>query len=309
VRTPTEPTRPYATGAWLDFVTVTLWVDAARLRDVIAPFPDLAIAPVPEAPAGLHPVCIDLSRVRDGRPEPGGVDQHTWSDLWGTGLGAMAGFWGAWLGPAGYAWSTAWGAATGRRVAREVSQAASRALGTYNEAMAFVPNVVTVRGGGPYLFALGMHTDSAISKRLAEVYRSGFGKRLAIIERRGFEAYAVRSPTGEALATASFAPPARLVPAREVAEIAPVLGWLAQPVLGHVGGGVLAVSHVDRFYDDPGVGVAPVTGRLAIAVGFAPGVPAGAWAIGEDPTATAFQATYVPVELDFPVPLGRDAAR
>ncbi|MFT3768297.1 MAG: hypothetical protein QM820_22840 [Minicystis sp.] len=235
----------------------------------------------------------------------------------GSSLGAIAGagtgaLLGAWMGPLGMWWGAAagsvagaaYGASAGRNTARGVSETASRTIGTYNEAMAFVPSVITRDGRGPFLFSLGMHTDSALSQRLAEVYRSGFGKRPASIDCRGLEAYDVRSPRGEILCSATFAPdPSRLRIARAAPDLAPVIGWLAQPVLGHAGGGALMVTHVDRFYDAPGVRVAPVAGRLDLRSGFAPGVPVGRFILGEDPAATAFQATYVPVRLDFPVPL------
>jgi hypothetical protein len=304
--------RRYATGAWLDFTTVTLMVDVAILRDALAHLPRLAIAAVPEAPAGKHPVCIDLSRVRDGRPEPGGTDLHRWSELTGASMGALAGagasgLMGAWMGPLGFYWGAiagaTYGSAAGQRLARGVSEAASRSVGTYNEAMAFVPNVVTRDGRGPFLFSLGMHTDSVLSKRLAEVYRSGFGKRMAAIACHGFDRYEVRSPEGALLASASFTSPESSRPAREAPALRHVIDWLAQPVLGHAGGGALSVSHVDRFYDDPTVRVAAVRGRLDVHEGFAPGVPRGSWTLGESVEATAFQAAYVPVRLDFPVPL------
>jgi hypothetical protein len=144
-----------------------------------------------------------------------------------------------------------------------------------------------------------MHTDSALSKRLAEVYRSGFGKRMAIIDRRGFGAYDVRSSDGALLCASDLTPSAAPIGSRAATAIR----WLAQPVLGHVGDGVLAVTHVDRFYDAPGVQLAPVTGRLVIGEGFAPGLAAGEHAIGHDPAAAGFQATYVPVRLDYPITL------
>ncbi|APR81144.1 Hypothetical protein A7982_06491 [Minicystis rosea] len=313
------PPRPYVTGAWLDFTTIAITVDLAALRAAIAPFPELEIAAPPGATE--HPVYIDLSRVRDGRPEPGGVDQHTWSEAWGlsagSSLGALWGagagaLWGAWMGPIGAYWGSAagsfmgaaQGAWAGRHALRGVSEIASKAIGTYNEAMAFVPDVHAKDGRGPFLFSLGMWTDSALSKRLAEVYRSGFGKRIGHVESRTLDAYEVRAPAGDLLCSGAFdADPARIRPARAAPELTAILRRLAQPILGHAGSGALMITHVDRFYDAPSVRVAEVTGRLVIRDGFAPGVPAGEWNLGDESGALAFRATYVPVRLDFPVPL------
>lgn len=291
---PTSPPRRYATGAWLDFTTVTLMVDAASLRAVL-PSPRLDLAPIADAPPGRHPILLDLSRVRDGRPEPGGVDQHTWSEVMGAGYGAFA---GAFFGPLG----AAWGAAAGRMAGKQMSEVASRTIGTYNEAMAFVPNVA-LDGRGPHLLSLGMYTDSPVSKRLSEIFRSGFGKRMARIASRGFAFYDVASPGGARLLSAQLTP-ARFGPLADAPELRETIGWLSQPVLGHLGGGAFALAHVDRDYDDQGVRVAPVTGLLAIEHGFLPGVPQGAWEIGRDEGITAFQATYVPVKLDFPAAVG-----
>jgi hypothetical protein len=308
-----ETPRAYATGAWLDITTVTLMVDAGQLGAALAPAG--ALLPVPEAPAGKHPVCIELCHIRDGRPEPGGLDLHAWSEMagfwWGATAGWIAG--AAMAGPPGAATGAAYSAAVGRRVARVASEATSRALGTYHEAMAFAPSVAPRTGArGPHLFSLGMHTDSPVSKRLSEVFGSGFGKRMASIAARAFDAYEVRAADEGVLLSARLAraAPGRWRPAREQPGIAAVIGWLSQPVLGHLGGGRLAVSRLDRFYDDTEVRVAPVSGRLAVGAAFAPGVPAGEHAIAPasaERAAGAFQAAGVPVKLGYPrTPRGGD---
>jgi hypothetical protein len=118
-------TRSYATGAWLDMTTVPLMIEPSHLLEILRPFKRLALAHVPEAPEGKHPVCVDLWRVRGGRPDTRGIDQHTWSEMAGTATGAWAagpvgmlmgagvgalsgatagGLTGAWLGPAGWLW-------------------------------------------------------------------------------------------------------------------------------------------------------------------------------------------------------------
>jgi hypothetical protein len=174
--------------------------------------------------------------------------------------------------------------------------------------MAFAPSVVPHAGAaGPHLLSLGMHTDSPVSRRLSEVFGSGFGKRMATITRSGFSGYEVRAPGGQRLLSAALAPapPGSFRPAREVPGIAAVVAWMSQPALGHLGSGRLAVSRLDRFYDDPGVRVAPVSGRLVLG-GFAPGVPAGEHPVepaGAGRVAGAFQAAGVPVKLGYPVPL------
>lgn len=312
---PPPPSRRYATGAWLDLTTITLMIDASLARSLVrAGSPrldlDLDLAPSDTAsPADAkHPLLIDLARVRDGRPEPGGVDQHAWSEAagaaWGAGYGALT---GALFGPLGAAWGASLGASFGRGAGRAASERAAATLGTYNEVMTFIPSV-TVDGRGKHLLSLGMHTDSPLSKRLSEIFRSGFGKRMAIIDCRGFTSYDVLSPAGARLLSARFTP-LGFAPLAATPGLRPVVDWLSQPVLGLLEGGALATAHVDRAYHDPAVRVASASGSLVIEPGFLAdrdgrSPPAGAFQIGSDEGATAFQATYVPVKLDFPSLVG-----
>jgi hypothetical protein len=146
--------RLYGVGGDVEMTTIALMIDAARLSDALGAIGPLAILPLSEAPPGLHPVCLDLWQVEQGRAEALGIDQHRWSQLAGAASGATAagslgammgagvggvsgasvgGMVGAWLGPAGLWWgaSAGWllGGTTGGVAAGMMASMTGAALG------------------------------------------------------------------------------------------------------------------------------------------------------------------------------------
>jgi hypothetical protein len=185
----------------------------------------------------------------------------------GAGLGAAAGG----VAGAGY------GRMMGARSGRSVSAATSQELGCYREAIVAVPNVVGRKNGARYLFVLAMHTDGRIAVWGDEVLRYGYHKRLGDLTGRRFESYEVRDKGGETLLHAETTPPAARSwrRPREAAGIMGALGWMSQPLLGHLGEDRFAVSVLERRYSGAGVRVAPVAGRLRTQATLAPLLPAG----------------------------------
>lgn len=93
--------KSYATGAWVDMTTIVVMVDAAPLSEKLSSDFPLALRTVAGAEADKHPVCVELWRIRDGRTEALGRDQHEWSELVGSAFGSALGVQtGAMLGSA-----------------------------------------------------------------------------------------------------------------------------------------------------------------------------------------------------------------
>ena len=201
----------------------------------------------------------------------------------GTGAVTLA-MLGAWLGPAGF-WSGAalgwvggaglgaaaggaaggaYGRALGARSGRSLSATTSQALGTYREVIVAVPNVVGRRRGARYLFVLAMHTDGPVAVWGDETLGYGYRKRLGTLTGKKFELYEVRDGRGEHLLSAQTRPAAASAWRRpaEMPGLSGALGWLSQPLLGHLGDNRFAVSVLERRYLGAKVRVAPVAGRL-----------------------------------------------
>jgi hypothetical protein len=126
--------KSYTSGAWVDMTSIVIMVDAAPLAASLAARFPIALRRVTGAPEGKHPVCLELWRVRDGRFEMSGVDQHEWSALAGSTVGAalgthtgallgstygatvaatMGGLAFSWLGPLGALWGASAGFVAG----------------------------------------------------------------------------------------------------------------------------------------------------------------------------------------------------
>jgi hypothetical protein len=84
----------YNSGGRVDAVTALVGAPAAALDPVLAPL-GLERQALDGVAPDLHPVCVELWHVTDGRAELGGIDQHVWTEQVG---GAAAGFTGAGLG-------------------------------------------------------------------------------------------------------------------------------------------------------------------------------------------------------------------
>jgi hypothetical protein len=137
--------RRYNSGALLDATSISLPVPAAALDEALAR-DRLVRQPMDGAPPDLHPLFLDLWRVKGGHAELGGVDQHEWTargsavaaGLTGAGAGAV---WGAAAGSATGAlrgaqtlaplgpWAAWWGSAVGSMVGASLGAATGARLG------------------------------------------------------------------------------------------------------------------------------------------------------------------------------------
>ncbi len=96
--TENEPAPPRHSTAWIDAVVCPLRVPRDALAAVLPAGGDLALAP---SRGRLHPVTLEVWRVRDGKLEAAGADAHRWSELAGRAGGfAVGGAVGAALGGA-----------------------------------------------------------------------------------------------------------------------------------------------------------------------------------------------------------------
>jgi hypothetical protein len=190
--------------------------------------------------------------------------------LAGGAFGALAG-----LGP---------GASKGARVGLVAGGRASRRLsdtiGTYDEVLIGVPDVV-VRGDGDrrYFFVLGMYTNSAIARWGDRTFAFGYRKQPATIVNEPFRSFRV-SAGGRTVLSAEFAPVGeddwRAI---DVPASSEMLALFAQPLLGITERGGLARSRLDRSFGDPAVRLA-TAGRASVTLGsgFATGIPEGRYA-------------------------------
>ncbi len=339
--------RLHNSRATISGTTAVLLLDADRLRLKLGTM-GLQLAEAAGAPSGLHPVCVDLWHVRDGRIESAEIDQHTWSQTTGAALGAavggafgaasgvslggiggaaMGGRMGERFGPVGWWWGAAAGwltgtalggvlgtatgaaraAGAGLRVGREWSETTSRALGTYNEVLVGVPNVLRPGGRGrKYVFVLGMFSDSSVSIWGDRTLRCGYQKRPANIVCDGLATYEVRDKDA-AIILSAVSGPAEGQGWREAAEetgLETYRKWFAQPLLGHLGDGRFAVSYLDRILDDRGARVVPAFGRLEIPSDLLGLVSKGEFELGPlsaDRPMGAFQTVHLPVRVTYPV--------
>jgi hypothetical protein len=269
---------------------LAILVDAEQVRAAVKRRTQASLSPHPDVPNGRHPLIIEIWRVSRGRMEPGGIDLHSWSERAGHGLGMVL------SGRAGEL------AAKVGRVARQVSETGSRTLGSFNEVLVTVPNVVAV---GQHIrfpsLVLGMYTDSALSRLGDRLFGFGFNKQMAHIARSGFEHFEVREPDGRRLFQAKLLPSSNTLRPTE-GSVAALRTCLARPLLGqHGGSGV--VSYLDRFFEESHVRVRGARGSLVIGDGFINGIEPGTYDIKPATLGHpwgAFSAANVPVKLSFP---------
>jgi hypothetical protein len=231
----------------------------------------------------------------------------------GAPLGPIASWWGSIAGylaggtlgaTAGAAVGASRGAALGAGTAREMSEAVSRTVGTYQEVLVATPNAFAPGGAGRHMFVLGMYSNNAVSIWGDRAQGCGYRKRAATIRRDGFRGYEVRHQGRAAGLSGVFAAAPADAWAATDARLERHRALFAQPLLGSVGHGAFAVSTLGRFMDDPEVRWAPVSGRLTVAAGFAAGLPAGDFpvsALSPDEPWGAFQATRVLTKVTPPI--------
>ncbi len=214
----------------------------------------------------------------------------------------MGGYVGEWLGPVGSLLGTAtgWmagaafgalaglspgvskGARLGAAAAGRASRRLSDTIGTYDEILIGVPDVV-VRGDGEWrhFFVLGMYTNSAIARWGDRTFAFGYRKQRATIVNEPFEAFQM-NVSGRRRFTAEFAAvePHDWRPRGAVLHDA-LFDFYKQPLLGITERGKLSRSRLDRSFTDPAVRfAAPVHATVTLAPDFATGLPGGAYLPG-----------------------------
>jgi hypothetical protein len=339
----------YNSHARIDSTTLVTWADAARLRAVLEPLGlellPAAFGAAHEHPISIelwHVVCGELEALGvqqgawfEGMAAAGsalaassagaalGASVGAWGaasalGMWGMALGPVGAFWGACSGFAiGGAWGAAAGAssaamgggAVGAQLGQQWSEAASRVLGTYNEALICVPNVRLAHTSlAPARFVLGMYSDSAISIWGDRMLGCGYAKRLCAIVRDDFRGYEVRER--DACLSGHFEP----VAGADWHGVGPELdlhrALSDQPLLGSLGQGRFARTRLERAWNEgePSVRVRAVHAQLAAAPQFALGLAPSAVALaplsGDVPWG-AFQIRGLLVRLSDPEPLTR----
>jgi hypothetical protein len=211
----------------------------------------------------------------------------------------MGGYVGEWLGPVGSLLGTAtgWmaggalgalaglgpgvskGARLGATAAGRASRRLSETIGTYDEILIGVPDVV-VRGGDGrrYFFVLGMYTNSAIARWGDRTFSFGYRKQSATIVNEPFQLFEM-GVGGRRRFTAEFAAvdPLAWRPIDGAVDHA-LLDLYKQPLLGITERGQLSRSRLDRSVADPAVRfAAPVAATVTLGPDFAAGLAGGAY--------------------------------
>jgi hypothetical protein len=185
-----------------------------------------------------------------------------------------------------------------------VANAAFSRVGAYHEVMMGVPDV-SLEGlpDGPVTLVLGMYTDSPVAKWGDDALRSGYGKRLTRIERRGFDEFAVFRGDGRALLRTHGEPGARSEDAANGAR-APAEDaqrWWSQPLLGYLGNGEYALSHLTRSLGpDSVMRATPATFGVVMDAAF--GLKAATYQASapRDGDVGAFQVSNLNARLSYP---------
>jgi hypothetical protein len=240
----------------------------------------------------MHSVYCELWDVHDGAIRIGDLDQHAFWELGGRASGALAGAtlgaWFAMLSGVGQAWSPrqrahtpalrspatmiAEGLAVGAHVvpqlARSASRATAQALGTYREAMLWIPDVLLEGQPQPHAFVLEMRTDSRIARWADIAFGYGYNKRRA--------AFQVAAPADWTLldeqrcALLSFHGTSEATLTRQQLELQALEAAVRMPLLGVTRGGEFSRSWLERSF-----AAAPelfaITGTLQVSAGLIPG--------------------------------------
>jgi hypothetical protein len=199
--------------------------------------------------------------------------------LLGAATGWMAG--GAFGALAGLAPGVSKGARLGAAVAGRASRQLSDTIGTYDEILIGVPDVV-VRGDGErrHFFVLGMYTNSAIARWGDRTFAFGYRKQPAIIVNEPFRGFQM-SVSGRTLFTAEFSavePGDWRSSNGDGTGHEGLFGLYKQPLLGITERGQLSRSRLDRSFTDPAVRfAAPVHATVTLGPGFATGLPGGSY--------------------------------
>jgi hypothetical protein len=214
----------------------------------------------------------------------------------------MGGYMGEWLGPVGslLGAATGWiaggafgamagltpgvskGSLLGAAAAGRASHKLSDTIGTYDEILIGVPDVV-VKGDGErrYFFVLGMYTNSAVARWGDRAFAFGYRKQEANIVNEPFQTFQM-SVNGRTSLSAEFAP----IPPQDWREIngqpehEALFAMFKQPLLGLTERGRLARSRLDRSFADPAVRIAaPARAAVTLDAGFSAGLPGGTYSL------------------------------
>ena len=292
----------YSSRALVDTTCVLVWTHVRGLQGLLRPL-GLDLSPVQGAPRDEHPVWIDLGYVKSGAGEALEVDQHVWWRRTGEAAGsALSWAYGAWTAAALRASTEALGG-----VAEQFSRSVSRTLGTYEEILIAVPNVIASRGGDrPYAFVLGMYTNSPIAVWGDGALRYGYKKRFCRVQSQLFQSYAVRDSEGTTLLSANIAisESQSWRPARSVTGLAEPLRLISQPLLGDLGQGRFALSLLERDYlDQRHTLVIPSQVALKAAPELVAGLPGAEYAtapLGSQAPWGAFSFANVTTRVTYP---------
>ena len=205
-------------------------------------------------------------------PVPDRIDRLLW--MGGCMLGAMSG-----LAP-----GVVRGAMLGAKGAAGASQRWSDAVGSYEEVLIGVPDVM-VRGdrvGRRHFFVLQMYTDSALARWGDRAFAFGYRKQMAQIQHELFRSIRVEEKQ-QVLLEGEFVneEQTRWKPAAQITRAPRLLATLRQPLLAVTEDGRLARSHLQR--DLTASEVSAASGAVRVAGGFAPGVPAQEVPLGDGP--------------------------
>lgn len=234
--------------------------------------------------------------------------------MFGAGYGGltgatMGGYVGRWLGPAGWlaGAATGWmggcmlgamsglapgvvrGAMLGAKGAAGASQRWSDAVGSYEEVLIGVPDVVVrgdrIEGGAAsprHFFVLQMYTDSALARWGDRAFAFGYRKQMAQIQHDLFRSIRVEERQ-RVLLDCSFVneDQTHWQSAAQTTRSRRLLETLRQPLLAVTEDGRLARSHLQR--DLTASDVSTATGAVRVADGFAPAVTAQEIRLGDGP--------------------------
>jgi hypothetical protein len=191
----------------------------------------------------------------------------------------------------------------GARAARSLSEAVSSAVASYNELIAVVPNTLrSDRDGQLHAYVLGMASDGPMSILGDRMMACGYKKAFLPISRYGFARYRVADAGRRQVMQMTAREPRAAAWARVDHRLDAYRVVFSQPLLGHLGAGMFAVSYLDRFLDGDAVRFAPAAGRLEIG-SFVKGLPAGTYEVERLSSRRplgAFHARAVATAVTFP---------
>jgi hypothetical protein len=243
---------PLLSRATLDGLLLRVPCRRAALEAELARLGPLRLGPGSAAAGDVCALHLEVWRVRGGAVQLGPLDQHAWSQRFGSAFAAALG--AGMLGP--------------RAIARcesafeAMSRAVTRPLATYSELMLAVPGVVVERHAerGPCSLVLGMVTDSALARWADAALGFGYQKRAGVFGGNSADDWSVAlRGAGPLLSvTTREAAPGRGSSFPDIDAI------FRQPLLGVTGGRRLVGSWLRRTLSQPDARAQAIAARLRI---------------------------------------------